>query len=129
MLHFWTYFRGELKLAQFGLASLYDEKAEPPASSSLASTEQRMVSLWYRAPELLLGEKKSSPATDIWSCGSVCVCVVCMRAGIHVYIYVWVDVCVCIYVGMSVNSYIALFQPLHMQGAKLHWKTFCMQHL
>lgn len=31
----------------------------------------RVVTLWYRAPELLLGADAYSPAIDIWSCGCI----------------------------------------------------------
>ena len=31
----------------------------------------RVITLWYRAPELLLGEERYTPAVDVWSCGCV----------------------------------------------------------
>jgi len=31
----------------------------------------KVVTLWYRAPELLLGAEGYSPAIDIWSCGCI----------------------------------------------------------
>ena len=30
-----------------------------------------MITLWYRPPELLLGEEKYGPAVDVWSCGCI----------------------------------------------------------
>ena len=30
-----------------------------------------VVTLWYRAPEILLGEKRYSPVVDTWSCGAI----------------------------------------------------------
>lgn len=30
-----------------------------------------MISLWYRPPELLLGEERYGPAVDIWSAGCI----------------------------------------------------------
>lgn len=30
-----------------------------------------VVTLWYRAPEILLGDKHYSPAVDIWSVGCI----------------------------------------------------------
>ena len=30
-----------------------------------------MVTLWYRAPELLLGESRYGPAVDMWSVGCI----------------------------------------------------------
>ncbi len=29
----------------------------------------RVITLWYRPPELLLGEERYGPAVDVWSCG------------------------------------------------------------
>lgn len=33
----------------------------------------KVITLWYRPPELLLGEERYSPAIDVWSCGWVCI--------------------------------------------------------
>merc|ERR1711874_121167 len=52
---------GTLKLADFGLARIYDFNA------LLTST---VVTLWYRAPEVLLGTTYATPV-DIWSCGCI----------------------------------------------------------
>jgi len=52
---------GTLKLADFGLARIYDFNA------LLTST---VVTLWYRAPEVLLGTSYATPV-DIWSCGCI----------------------------------------------------------
>lgn len=30
-----------------------------------------MITLWYRPPELLLGEERYGPAIDVWSCGCI----------------------------------------------------------
>ena len=59
---------GELKLADLGLARLYqsDDKERPYTN--------KVITLWYRPPELLLGEERYGPAVDVWSCG----CVVCL---------------------------------------------------
>ena len=56
---------GELKLADLGLARLYqsDDKERPYTN--------KVITLWYRPPELLLGEERYGPAVDIWSCGYV----------------------------------------------------------
>jgi len=58
-------FRGQIKLADFGLARLYDsdDKDRPYTN--------KVITLWYRPPELLLGEERYGPAIDIWSTGSV----------------------------------------------------------
>lgn len=34
-----------------------------------AQYTQNVVTLWYRAPELLLGERKYDAAIDMWSLG------------------------------------------------------------
>ena len=31
----------------------------------------KVITLWYRPPELLLGEERYGPAIDVWSCGLV----------------------------------------------------------
>lgn len=58
------FFRGELKLADFGLARIYLKNNERLYTN-------RVITLWYRPPELLLGEEKYGPAIDIWSAGLV----------------------------------------------------------
>ncbi|KAF4382728.1 probable serine/threonine-protein kinase At1g54610 [Cannabis sativa] len=55
---------GILKIADFGLASFYD----PHNSVSLTS---RVVTLWYRPPELLLGASHYGVAVDLWSTGCI----------------------------------------------------------
>jgi len=52
---------GQVKLADFGLARIYD-------FSSLLTTV--VVTLWYRSPEILLGTTYATPV-DIWSCGCI----------------------------------------------------------
>ncbi|CAN6352122.1 unnamed protein product [Urochloa humidicola] len=62
--------RGELKVADFGLANLYT----PPTPSSSAPAPpltSRVVTLWYRPPELLLGATAYEPSVDLWSAGCV----------------------------------------------------------
>ena len=41
-----------------------------------------MVTLFYRAPELLLGAHSYGPAVDVWAVSGVCVCVVCAYGGL-----------------------------------------------
>lgn len=53
--------QGHLKIADFGLAKTYD------AEMKLTSV---VVTLWYRAPEVLLCQSYSS-AVDIWSCACI----------------------------------------------------------
>lgn len=54
---------GVLKIADFGLSRTYFK-----GRNDIAYT-QKVVTLWYRAPELLLGMKNYSTAVDIWSVG------------------------------------------------------------
>lgn len=56
--------RGEIKLADFGMARFCGD----PAPSNLT---QLVVTLWYRAPELLLGAKTYDSAIDMWSIGCI----------------------------------------------------------
>ncbi|CAN1123714.1 Probable serine/threonine-protein kinase At1g54610 [Linum perenne] len=55
---------GVLKIADFGLASFFDPKSN-------ATLTSRVVTLWYRAPELLLGACKYGVAVDLWSSGCI----------------------------------------------------------
>ncbi|GJQ13931.1 hypothetical protein GpartN1_g5722.t1 [Galdieria partita] len=54
---------GILKICDFGLARLYSDPLKPYT--------QPVVTLWYRAPELLLGARTYTPAVDIWSVGCI----------------------------------------------------------
>jgi serine/threonine protein kinase len=73
--------KGEVKLADFGLS-------RPFSGAQLLSFEtflcswffccvgtknytNRVVTLWYRAPELLLGVQRYGPGIDIWSAGCI----------------------------------------------------------
>ncbi|KAL9624282.1 MAG: hypothetical protein Q9160_001529 [Pyrenula sp. 1 TL-2023] len=55
---------GQLKFADFGLARFYTK------SRQLDYTN-RVITIWYRPPELLLGETQYGPAVDIWSAACV----------------------------------------------------------
>lgn len=55
--------RGELKICDFGLSRQYGSPLKPYT--------QLVVTLWYRAPELLLGTKEYSTAIDMWSLGCI----------------------------------------------------------
>jgi cyclin-dependent kinase 2 len=52
-----------IKLADFGLARAFQVP--------LHTYTHEVVTLWYRAPEILLGDKHYSPAVDIWSVGCI----------------------------------------------------------
>lgn len=54
---------GRIALADFGLARRYQE---PAFAMTLP-----VVTLWYRAPELLFGESCYGPAVDMWSIGCI----------------------------------------------------------
>lgn len=55
--------RGQLKLADFGMA-----RHIPPPNAPLT---QLVVTLWYRAPELLLGTTNYGTEVDMWSVGCI----------------------------------------------------------
>ncbi|KAI7733370.1 hypothetical protein M8C21_018622, partial [Ambrosia artemisiifolia] len=55
---------GVLKIADFGLASFFDPSQSQPLTS-------RVVTLWYRPPELLLGATYYGTAVDLWSTGCI----------------------------------------------------------
>ncbi|EPY51494.1 CMGC/CDK/CRK7 protein kinase Lsk1 [Schizosaccharomyces cryophilus OY26] len=56
---------GDLKFADFGLARF---KTYPKAGATYTN---RVITLWFRPPELLLGETKYDSAVDIWSAGCI----------------------------------------------------------
>ncbi|GJD09760.1 Cyclin-dependent kinase A-1 [Galdieria sulphuraria] len=55
--------RGFLKLADFGLARAF--------GIPVRHYTHEVVTLWYRAPEILLGAQRYSTAVDIWSAGCI----------------------------------------------------------
>ncbi|KAH6769784.1 Protein kinase superfamily protein [Perilla frutescens var. hirtella] len=55
---------GVLKIADFGLASTFDPNNKQPMTS-------RVVTLWYRPPELLLGATNYGVGIDLWSAGCI----------------------------------------------------------
>lgn len=55
---------GQLKLADFGLARAYDHE-KPKVYTN------RVITLWYRPPELLLGATAYGPSIDMWSAGCI----------------------------------------------------------
>ncbi|DBA00375.1 TPA: hypothetical protein N0F65_000560 [Lagenidium giganteum] len=54
---------GKLKIADFGLARAF--------SIPVKKYTHEVVTLWYRAPEILLGQEVYSPPVDMWSVGVV----------------------------------------------------------
>ncbi len=57
---------GVLKLADFGLARFFAKRHQLDYTN-------RVITIWYRSPELLLGETQYGPAVDIWSAACVLV--------------------------------------------------------
>ena len=57
------YSAGVLKLADFGLARAF--------GVPVRTYTHEVVTLWYRAPEILLGGKQYSTPVDIWSIGCI----------------------------------------------------------
>lgn len=55
--------KGILKIGDFGLAREYGSPLKPYTPI--------VVTLWYRSPELLLGEKEYSTMVDVWSVGCI----------------------------------------------------------
>lgn len=55
--------QGRLKIADFGLARAF--------GIPVRTYTHEVVTLWYRAPEVLLGCKKYSTAVDVWSIGCI----------------------------------------------------------
>ncbi|KAK5644352.1 hypothetical protein RI129_005652 [Pyrocoelia pectoralis] len=55
--------KGEVKLGDFGLARLCNTEERPYTN--------KVITLWYRPPELLLGQEHYGPAIDVWSCGCI----------------------------------------------------------
>ncbi|KAK8003468.1 dual specificity protein kinase YAK1 [Apiospora arundinis] len=57
---------GILKIADFGLARFY-------AKHHRLDYTNRVITIWYRSPELLLGETQYTAAVDVWSAACVMV--------------------------------------------------------
>ncbi|XP_059654827.1 probable serine/threonine-protein kinase At1g09600 [Cornus florida] len=56
--------KGNLKIGDFGLATFYRSHENQPLTS-------RVVTLWYRPPELLLGATDYGVSVDLWSAGCI----------------------------------------------------------
>ncbi|XP_010546634.1 PREDICTED: probable serine/threonine-protein kinase At1g54610 [Tarenaya hassleriana] len=55
---------GVLRIGDFGLATFFDPSSRQPMTN-------RVVTLWYRAPELLLGVVEYGVGIDLWSAGCI----------------------------------------------------------
>ncbi|CAG8616429.1 27667_t:CDS:2 [Dentiscutata erythropus] len=57
---------GVVKIGDLGLARIYQLPLQP-----LFNGDKVVVTIWYRAPELLLGSKHYTKAIDIWAVGCI----------------------------------------------------------
>ncbi|CAE6517630.1 unnamed protein product [Rhizoctonia solani] len=55
--------KGELKLGDFGLARAFGVPVN--------TFSNEVVTLWYRAPDVLLGSRTYNTSIDVWSCGCI----------------------------------------------------------
>jgi negative regulator of PHO system len=55
--------KGELKLAEFGLARAF--------GIPVNTFSNEVVTLWYRAPDVLMGSRTYSTSIDVWSAGCI----------------------------------------------------------
>lgn len=58
---------GVLKLADFGLSRAFSANKSGQANRYT----NRVVTLWYRPPELLLGDRNYGPPVDLWGAGCI----------------------------------------------------------
>ncbi|XP_052191068.1 cyclin-dependent kinase E-1 [Diospyros lotus] len=57
--------QGVVKIGDFGLARIYQAPLKPLSDNGV------VVTIWYRAPELLLGAKHYTSAVDMWAVGCI----------------------------------------------------------
>ncbi|KAL2204335.1 Serine/threonine-protein kinase SSN3 [Sarocladium strictum] len=57
---------GEVRIGDLGLARRFDKPLH-----SLFSGDKVVVTIWYRAPELILGSYHYTPAIDMWAVGCI----------------------------------------------------------
>ncbi|KAF2838307.1 serine/threonine-protein kinase MAK [Patellaria atrata CBS 101060] len=57
---------GEVKIGDLGLARLFYKPMQ-----CLFNGDKVVVTIWYRAPELLLGSRHYTPAIDLWAVGCI----------------------------------------------------------
>lgn len=106
--------RGEIKIADFGMARYY---GDPPPKLT-----QLVVTLWYRAPELLLGAEEYGPEIDVWSIGCVFGELLVKEPLLQGKNEVdqLSKVCVCVFLLVRVQHLTSLSRSLHSQVPRLH---------
>ncbi|XP_024360396.1 cyclin-dependent kinase E-1 isoform X2 [Physcomitrium patens] len=57
--------QGVVKIGDFGLARIFQAPSRPLSDNGV------VVTIWYRAPELLLGSKHYTSAVDMWAVGCI----------------------------------------------------------
>ena len=70
---------GEIKIADFGLSRSYNphvnnskyNNSNNSHSNSIRNLTNKVITLWYRPPELLLGSTRYDSSIDMWSTGCV----------------------------------------------------------
>ncbi|CCC66980.1 hypothetical protein NCAS_0A04220 [Naumovozyma castellii] len=60
--------KGNLKITDFGLARKMHVKSDSDGSNDYTN---RVITLWYRPPELLMGTTNYSTEVDMWGCGCI----------------------------------------------------------
>ena len=71
--------KGELKIGDFGLARAFGVPVNTFSNEVCGVTfhgfgelrHPQVVTLWYRAPDVLLGSRTYSTSIDVWSCGCI----------------------------------------------------------
>ena len=58
--------KGEVRIGDLGLARLFYKPL-----TALYTGDKVVVTIWYRAPELLLGSRHYTPAVDLWAVGCI----------------------------------------------------------
>ncbi|EFN54523.1 hypothetical protein CHLNCDRAFT_9747, partial [Chlorella variabilis] len=65
--------KGELKIADFGLARYYNKPDDRNEGTEQVDSRMtnRVITLWYRPPELFLGAERYGTEIDTWSAGCI----------------------------------------------------------
>ncbi|KAL4442464.1 hypothetical protein ABPG77_005048 [Micractinium sp. CCAP 211/92] len=63
--------KGELKIADFGLARYFNGPGGGGGGAADRPMTNRVITLWYRPPELFLGADKYGTEIDMWSAGCI----------------------------------------------------------